>query len=290
MLEFGWVGEELLGRDFFVAFGDAEDEAVVGPHRFDFKPAFGAKFCADGHAPRRVNAAAKWSEDADAAIAEFVAAGFDHDVLIVGDARGGDGLIFEIAQKIFGGVGVEAVIRDQRAECDGARLSEQFARHGADFLAEFGGAAGGVAMPERHFAGFAGRGRNENAIVRDFVDAPGGGAEDDGVAGAAFEHHFFVEFADAGAFCGAGEKNAIEAAIGNRAAVDDGDAAGALARRQAIRNTVPGDARAEFGEFVAGIAAGEHVEHGFENGAREIGVGRGGADELEEIVDVPLVE
>ncbi len=237
-----------------------------------------------------MNAAAERSEDADAAVAEFVAAGFDDDVLIVGDAAGGDGLIFEIAEEIFGGVGVEAVICDERAERDGTRLSEEFARHGADFFAEFGGAAGGVAMPEGHFAGFAGSGRDENAVVGDFVDAPGGGAEDDRVAGARFEHHFFVEFADAGAFCCAGEKNSIEAAIGNGAAVDDGDAAGALARGEAIRNAIPGDARAEFGEFVAGIAAGEHVENGFENGAREIGVGRGGADELEEIVYVPLVE
>ena len=70
-----------------------------------------------------MNAAAEWSEDADAAVAEFVAAGFDDDVLIVGDARGGDGLVFEIAQQIFGGVGVEAVIRDELAERDGTRLS-----------------------------------------------------------------------------------------------------------------------------------------------------------------------
>ncbi len=192
LLEFGGVGEELFGGDFFVAFGDAEDEAVIGPHGFDFESAFGAELGADGHAPRRVDARAKWSENADAAVAEFVAAGFDDDVLVIGHAAGGDGLIFEIAEKIFGGVGVEAVIRDERAECDGARLSEKFAGHGADSAAEFCGTTGGVAVPERHFARFAGCGRNENAIVRDFVDAPSCGAEDDRVAGARFEHHFFV--------------------------------------------------------------------------------------------------
>ncbi len=76
-----------------------------------------------------------------------------------------------------------------------------------------------------------------------------------------FEDHFFVEFADARAFCGAGKKNSVEAAIGDGAAVDDGDAARALARREAIRDAIPGDARAQLGEFVAGVAAGEHVEH-----------------------------
>ena len=134
LLEFGGIGEKLVGGDFFVAFGNAKDEAVVGPHRFDFESALGAQFGADGHAPRRVDASAERSENADAAVAEFVAAGFDDDVLIVGDAAGGDGLIFEIAEKIFGGVGVEAVIRDERAEGDGARLREKFARHGADFV------------------------------------------------------------------------------------------------------------------------------------------------------------
>jgi hypothetical protein len=172
-----------------------------------------------------VHTAAERSEDADAAVAEFVAAGFDDDVLIVGDAGGGDGLIFEIAEKIFGGVGVEAVICDERAEGDRPRLGEKFTRHRADFFAELCGAAGGIAVPKGHFAGFARSGRDEDAVVRDFVDAPGRGAEDDRVAGARFEDHFLVEFADAGPFRCAGEKDSVEATIGNRAAIDDCDAA-----------------------------------------------------------------
>ncbi len=63
-----------------------------------------------------------------------------------------------------------------------------------------------------------------------------------------------------------------------------------MARREAIRNAIPGDAWTELGEFVAGVAAGEHIENGFEYRAREIGIGRGGADELEEIVYMPFVE
>ncbi len=86
-------------------------------------------------------------------------------------------------------------------------------------------------MPERHFAGLARRGRNEDAIVRDFFDAPGAGAQNDGVAGAALEDHLFIEFADARAARGAGEEDAEQAAIGNGAAVDDGHAPRAFARR-----------------------------------------------------------
>jgi len=63
-----------------------------------------------------------------------------------------------------------------------------------------------------------------------------------------------------------------------------------LARREAIRNAVPSNAWAEFGEFVAGVTAGKHVKDGFEHRTREIGVGCGGADELKEVVNVPFVE
>ena len=69
----------------------------------------------DGHAPGRVHAAAERREHADATIAEFVAAAFDHDVLIAGHAAGGGGLVFEVAQQILGGVGVQAVFFHQAA-------------------------------------------------------------------------------------------------------------------------------------------------------------------------------
>ena len=46
----------------------------------------------------------------------------------------------------------------------------------------------------------------------------------------------------------------------------------------------------EFGKFVAGIAACEHVENTFENRTGERSVRRGGADEIEEFVDGPGVE
>ena len=99
----------------------------------------------------------------------------------------------------------------------------------ADAAAELERAAGAIAVPEGHLARLAGGGRDEHAVVRDLVDAPGGCAEDEGVAGAALEDHLFVELADAdrlGAF--AGEEDAVEAAVGDGAAVEDGDALDAL--------------------------------------------------------------
>ena len=92
--------------------------------------------------------------------------------------------------------------------------------------------AGGVRLPERHLARLPGRGGDEHPVVRDLLDAPRRGAEQEGLADAALEHHLLVQLADARR-CGPrspDEEHAVEAAIGNRAAVDDGDALRAFAR------------------------------------------------------------
>jgi len=43
-------------------------------------------------------------------------------------------------------------------------------------------------------------GRDQDAVVRDVVDAPGGSAEDEDFADTGFEDHFLVELADADGF------------------------------------------------------------------------------------------
>src|ERR1019366_4409060 len=127
-----------------------------------------------------------------------------------------------------------------------------FARHLADLAAELGGTSGAIAVPEGHLAGLAGGGRDDDAIVGDLGDAPGGGAEDDGVAGAALEDHLLVEFADTRAAGGAGEEDGEQAAVGDGAAVDDGDGARALARGGLVGAAGPGEARAGVGGLGGG--------------------------------------
>ena len=129
-------------------------------------------------------------------------------------------------------MGSRSCSRDEAGEGGGLGQGAEFANQSADAAAEFEGAAGAVAFPERHFAGLAGSGRDENAVVGDFVDAPGGGAEDEGLAGMGLEDHFFVELADAdGLAFAVGEEDAVEAAVGDGAGIEDGEAGGALARR-----------------------------------------------------------
>jgi hypothetical protein len=101
--------------------------------------------------------------------------------------------------------------------------------------------------------------------MRDLIDAPRRGAEQERFAGARFEDHLFIELADAClVFLGAGQEDAVQTAIGNRAGVGNGDTLGALARHHHAVDTVQ-VARAEFGEFVRRIAARQHVEHAVED-------------------------
>ena len=155
---------------------------------------------------------------------ELVADAFDDDGAVVGDGLGGELLVGQVAHDVFGGEGVEVVVAGEAKEGDGARGVAEFADEGADATAEFERAAGLIAMPEGHFAGFARGGRDEDAVVGDLVDAPGGRAEDEGFAGAGFKDHLLIEFADAnGAVALAGEEDAEGAAVGDGAAVEDGD-------------------------------------------------------------------
>ena len=174
----------------------------------------------------------------------------------------------------------------RRVSAAGLRQRAQFAHQGADAAAELERAAGAIAFPEGHLAGLAGSGRDQHAVVRDVDDAPGGCAEDEGLVGMRLEDHLLVELADAHGFAFAvGEEDAVEAAVGNGAGVEDGEARGAVARGDHVADAVPGEARAQLGELVGGVAAAEQIEHAFEGGARERAEGRGAADEVEEGVD-----
>ena len=210
----------------------------------------------------------------------------DDDGAVVGDLAGGGFLIGEELEEIFGGAGIEIVLGDEAGERGGLGQGAEFADERADAAAELERAAGAVAFPEGHFAGLAGSGGDEDAVVGDFDDAPGGCAEDEGLAGMALEDHLFVELADAdGLAFAVGEEDAVEAAVGDGAGVEDGEAGGAVAGGDDVADAVPGEAGAELGEFVGGVAAAEQIEDAFKGGAGECAEGSGAADEVEEEVD-----
>jgi len=141
--------------------------------------------------------------------------------------------------------------------------------------------ANAVAFPEGHFARLSGSGGDEDTVVRNLRDAPGGCAEDDGFSGLALKDHLLIQFAEAGWLGCACEVDAVETSIRDGAAIDDGDALGGLARGEQVGGAIPGDARAKFGELIGRITAGEKIKHALKRLPGKCSKGRGAAEEIE---------
>ena len=112
-------------------------------------------------------------------------------------------------------------------------------------------------MPERHLARLARRRGDRDPFERDVLDAPRGRAEDERLARAALVDHLLVELADPRAV---GQEHPEQPAVGDRAARRDGEALRAVAGAEAIVDAVPHQARAQLGELLRRVAAGEHLE------------------------------
>jgi hypothetical protein len=236
-----------------------------------------------------VDAAASRGEHAHAPVAELVADALDHDGRRIRHRARGR-LILQVLKEVLGGARVQVVVTDEAIERRGGGDTEQIAHQTADREAELQGPPRAIALPEGHLAGLAGRRRHQHAIVRDLLDAPRRGAEHEGLADAALEHHLLVELADARrARPRAEQEDAEQPAVGNRAAVGDRDALRALARDEGAGGPVPGDPRTEVGELVRRIAAREHVEHALERGPAQLCERRRAPQRGEQIVDLPLV-
>ena len=166
---------------------------------------------------------------------------------------------------------------------------EQLARELADRLAELVRPADALALPERHRARYARRRRDEHAVAGDLLDPPGRGAEHDHLARARLVDHLLVELAHATRRLRAGDEDAEEAAVGDRAGVRDGEPPRARPPAEDARGAIPDDARPQLGELVRRVAAGEHVEDVLELRAREVGEGIGAAHELVQLGDLDLL-
>src|SRR5439155_7641630 len=162
-------------------------------------------------------------------VAELVARALDDDRAVVRDLARRGGLVVEILQEVPRGERVEPLSAGEARERRGARRGPQLADHPSDAAPELERPSRGIAAPERHLAGLAGRGRHQDAIVSDLLHAPRRGAEEERLADARLEDHLLVELADArgarllhmGAprLRTAGQEDPVEPTIGNGAAV-----------------------------------------------------------------------
>ena len=123
------------------------------------------------------------------------------------------------------------------------------------------------------------------AVVLDALDAPGGGAELEGVADARLVHELLVQLAEARAVR---QVHRVEPAVGDRAAGDRRHQARAARGREVVGDAVPDHARVELRRDVRRVLAGEHGERLVEGGARQRVVRVGAAHEGVQVGRRPL--
>ena len=138
-------------------------------------------------------------------------------------------------------------------------------------------AAVDVLRPPERRRGALGRGRlHQHVVVGDAVDAPGLGAEAEGLADGGFPDELLVEFADDRARFGVA--NLEVAAVRNGAAGGVEREQRPAPRLHGLPHAVEGEPWPQVANARAGVAAGEHFHHQVEVFALQVGVG-GGADE-----------
>src|SRR6185437_16139840 len=122
--------------------------------------------------------------------------------------------------------------------------------------------------------------------MRDLVDAPRRRTQDESLSRAALEDHLFVQFAHAHRPpFGSRKKDTIQAAIRNRAAIQNRQHLRALARRQQVANSVPGNARPQFGKLIRWIASRQQIEYALECPAAQFRKRRRATYNREQIID-----
>ena len=127
------------------------------------------------HRPRGVHLRTKRRVQTDPPVADFVAETFDDQRAIIGDRARRFRLFIEVPEQVVRCEWIEADLGMQ--PLGGVRASPYVADELAHGFAEFDGASGSVAVPERHLAGNAGRGGHDDAFEGDLFDPPARRAE-----------------------------------------------------------------------------------------------------------------
>ena len=144
----------------------------------------------------------------------------------VGSVAGRLALLAEVGDQVARGPLVERVVVAQARDGRGGLHRLHLAQEGADGAAQLDRPADRIAVPERHLARLARSRRDDHPVRLDLLDPPGRGAEQEGLPDPRLVDHLLVELADAPAAAPrvvAGQEDAEQAAVRDRAAAGDGD-------------------------------------------------------------------
>ena len=191
----GLEDDDLPGGRLGVGLGDAHHDAVVGGHRLGVDAVALAQPGVDGQRPGGVHGCAVGGVHHQPPVAELVAEPLDEDGGVAGHDLGRRHLLAHVAHQVGGRVVVQAAVAGPRLG-GRRRQRRELTGEGADGLAELGGPAERVALPERQPPGNARRGSDQDPVVGDVLDPPAGGAEREDVTDPRLVDHLLVELAD----------------------------------------------------------------------------------------------
>ncbi len=276
------------------AVGHADDDAVVAGHHGRIDAGLLAQARSHRQRPGIVHAAAVGRMQHHPPVAEFITAALD-DQAQVGRQHTGGLLLFgherqHVADRAF----IQAAIAQPGEQCrrrlgSATTLGLEFRQEGAGGLPQLGRAADAFAPPERQSRRAPRRWRHHDLVKGDLVDAPGRCAEGDHIIHPRLMDHLLVQLADTARsrlFFAFGQHDGIHATVGNGAAAGYRQLAGARTCGQRAGLPVPYKPRAETGELIGRIAAGQHVHHRVEGTARQRAVRRSPAHACEPGLDI----
>ena len=177
------VDRQLVQREFVGSFGQADDDAVVAPHRLDRHVVAVDQPSLDRHRPRSVHRSAERRKDADPPITDLVAEPLDDDGAIVGHDARCLRLLAQVQHYVVGGELVERELGAKPLHRLRIADSPDLALERTERPAEFQWPPRPITVPERHLAGLTRRGRDDDAFECDVLDPPRGCAEQKGLAG-----------------------------------------------------------------------------------------------------------
>ena len=281
------------GRRRLVGVGHAQHDPVVGVQRLDVHVLVAlAQPGGDGQRPRGMHPGPVRAVQDQPPVPELVPEPLHHQRPVIGQVAGGFPLRYEVTDQVRRRQLVQASAAQLRGGRLLARLAE-FAAERAERAAELGRPAGCVAVPERQPAGLARGGGDEHLVGGDVLDPPRAGAEHEHVTDPRLVHHLLVELTDpvgvAALALRPGQEHAEQAAVGDGAAAGDGEPLRARPAVQGVGGAVPDQPGPQLGELLAGVAAGQHVEHGLQHRPGEATERRRPADHLLQRADFPVV-
>ncbi len=281
--------QELVGAQAVLG-GQREEHAVVGRGGLELEIEGAAEALAEREAQRAVQPAAEGGVHDELRAAGLVEEALDDQGRLRGDGAEGGAAGGDVLGGEQGAAGVDRALGLEpgrggggavRGGAGGDGLAE-----GADLAGELGGARGGLADPEGDRGGLAARVLDPDAAGLDALDAPGGVAEEEDVAGHGFDREVLVEGAD---LRGVGlEEDVVGRGVGDGAAGGERGDAGAAAAAEAAAHGVAVDEGAG-AAAAARDALGDHRDDRVEVLARERLVMGGAAGHGEELVLAALL-